>query len=582
MHVAKKIIITRTRRHAFTILILVSYFCFINANHQLNLQQPIATSPDLTRQEGAPVNLLTLKKGTLKDLYRTLKKIVQPLIQELDGIDLTKEIPEYSAPTALVRKTFSTIGSQERAWLKKRNHYVANGLNHFLNKNIPLHDVPRIGLCFSGGGLRATLLTLGFLLGAHESGLLDSVTYLTSTSGASWAVAGWIASGLSLSEFTEQLAVNVDLGLDNLIDEETFTKLLVQNILTKLQRHEIITAIDLYGPLVATLLFGEQYEMALTESLPSSHKPHLDGSTPLPIYTAIAANTHPYAWLEISPFETASPDLDAGIPTWALRHRFKRGKTDKPYEEPTLAEMLGIFGSAFSLNAYDIIRHSLNTILNAESYLALGALKEWHSALYNAVETSIGSKRILSAMIPNFTYYMTSKRLQDQPMLEVIDAGIDCNIPIAPLLHHDRHLDIIIIYDSSRSIEGAPELRRAQEYAFEHGHPFPPIEYEGIETQPMSVFEDLTDPECPTIIYIPRIKNEAYNKHFDPEECVTDSYCGTFNFDYRIGQLYTLIGLSKFASKELAPNIQAEIQYVIENHNKKSFQRSILDDNNIM
>lgn len=51
---------------------------------------------------------------------------------------------------------------------------------------------PNVGLCFSGGGSRATCAALGYLRGLLELGLLERVRYLSAVSGGAWAVAPYV------------------------------------------------------------------------------------------------------------------------------------------------------------------------------------------------------------------------------------------------------------------------------------------------------------------------------------------------------------------------------------------------------
>lgn len=49
-------------------------------------------------------------------------------------------------------------------------------------------DKPSTGICFSGGGYRSYIATLGYLRGLLDLGLLDTTRYMFGISGGSWAV----------------------------------------------------------------------------------------------------------------------------------------------------------------------------------------------------------------------------------------------------------------------------------------------------------------------------------------------------------------------------------------------------------
>ena len=100
----------------------------------------------------------------------------------------------------------------ERLFEKNRIPKVRRALHtHF---GIPQDKhMPRIAFAGSGGGYRAMLSTLGFLIGAQKIGLLDSALYTSALSGSTW-IAGpwsWLAykRGLSLESIKGKLKAQV-------------------------------------------------------------------------------------------------------------------------------------------------------------------------------------------------------------------------------------------------------------------------------------------------------------------------------------------------------------------------------------
>lgn len=60
-------------------------------------------------------------------------------------------------------------------------------------KSIPaLMRKDDFGVCFSGGGNRSAVATLGQLRGLSETGMLDRVKYISSVSGGTWGAAPWV------------------------------------------------------------------------------------------------------------------------------------------------------------------------------------------------------------------------------------------------------------------------------------------------------------------------------------------------------------------------------------------------------
>ena len=126
---------------------------------------------------------------------------------------------------------------------------------------------------------------------------------------------------------------------------------------------------------------------------------------------------------------------------------------------------MGIFGSAFEINIKDIIR-LLADQLAATNYQVpkiLGnAIKK---ALSLIIDSSVAHARPFPSMLSNFSYHHKDSPMEHEKTLQLIDAGIDFNLPFPPLLRPARGLDILIMVDSSATVINAPELRRAEMYA---------------------------------------------------------------------------------------------------------------------
>ena len=80
-------------------------------------------------------------------------------------------------------------------------------------------DVPRIATCFSGGGFRAMIATLGFWQGMSDTGIVDSVLYSANLSGSTWCTIPWCV-GASLENLlaTYQKYAKVGVGVKTPID----------------------------------------------------------------------------------------------------------------------------------------------------------------------------------------------------------------------------------------------------------------------------------------------------------------------------------------------------------------------------
>lgn len=111
-------------------------------------------------------------EGLSADFMTKLQSVVSQIPQDI----LNKLVIAHqtSNQTATVRVTSTDdIASQEKSFITTRTPIVQKGLSTLLGQSVT-GKVPTIGLCFSGGGMRALLLTLGFLSAAQKNGLLDS------------------------------------------------------------------------------------------------------------------------------------------------------------------------------------------------------------------------------------------------------------------------------------------------------------------------------------------------------------------------------------------------------------------------
>lgn len=179
----------------------------------------------------------------------------------------------------------------------------------------------------------------------------------------------------------------------------------------------------------------------------------------------------------------------------------------------------------------------------------------------------IGGKRLTSAVVFNFVRGLNSSSFAAREKMKLVDAGLDFNLPYPPVSgeYGRRQADILIFWDASKTISGAPALKGARDYARSRGLKFPAITDEQmskLNTKSLWVFKDEDDSSVPVVVYMPRIKDEAqwnalrvtpaYEKYkqyldsFDPEHCVQNSFCATKNFEYTLEQARQLALLMHF------------------------------------
>lgn len=76
------------------------------------------------------------------------------------------------------------LSQGEINYIEKREPLVHKALEQFVQK--PISQYKKIGLCYSGGGYRSMISSLGFMLAAQDIGLRPAATYDASLSGSTW------------------------------------------------------------------------------------------------------------------------------------------------------------------------------------------------------------------------------------------------------------------------------------------------------------------------------------------------------------------------------------------------------------
>jgi cytosolic phospholipase A2 len=487
---------------------------------------------------------------SLKDIVAKIPATIQSWFSNITSED---------EPPVQVRVTQQdTLCSDEQHFIAERQKTVRIAISNLLQTpDQSLKKVPTIAVCCSGGGFRAMILTLGFLQGLQETGILDTVTYLCTLSGSTWFVAPWLATDRSLHEYQPMLAESIAHGLRP-IRQFQHLEQIARQFFYRLLKQQPLSSIDIYGTLLANTLLAPLGSQNLSISLSKAHQ-YLDPARhPFPIYTAITPNVSPYEWFEITPFELGSTYLHAYIPTWAYGRAFYNGSSLNHVPEQSLGYFMGIFGSAFSVNVRELVHATAQGLKDAIPPCIRTSLSE---CLNLILGPSWKESRLIPSLLPNFAYQLPAVPLNNHPHLVLIDAGIDFNVPLPPLLRSDRKVDLILIYDASGEVDYARELRQACAYARRYNIRFSPLAND-IGQKPVTLIAPLHQ-ETPLLLYFPRIKNPAYSPVFDPDWCVSSDYCHTFNFCYTPVQLEELCGLARFTVHQHAPLIKQIIAQLL-------------------
>jgi len=495
----------------------------------------------------------------------------------------------YANQTATVR-VGTDLCSEETAFLAQRLPHVKAALEQALNITLQDSQIPSIAICASGGGYRAMLSTLGSLKDPQASkgifmdlvqylfnlfhisdsgqmstlepinfdlGLLDICTYSAGISGSTWASAGFLYSGMPIAQYLDHLTTTIN---ENLIENFNFDQVML-SLLKKNSYGQPLSLIDFYGALLAQkLLVNADYENPCDMLFSSEQELVTLGHVPLPICSAILGQeTTDYTWIEFTPYEVGSIDLNAYIPSWAFGRKFDKGVSQDFAPPQSLGYCMGIWGSAMSVSVqelFDMEITSTNSILGqavAQISLDVQTVQSILQDIKIRIAQDIKTKdlldyRISPARVFNWTLNMPQGPLTSAEQLTLVDAGINIGVPLPPLLDGRRKIDIIIVLDASTGSLGTA-LQEAEQYAQAHSLKFPTIDYTQVGNV-CSVHRG-SDLTTPIIIYLPLRSNPGYQNGWDP---LTANFTSIFNFEYTPDEIGLLSGLTNYnmvASKTL-------------------------------
>ncbi len=528
--------------------------------------------------------------------------------------DLANRMPTTGGTNVRVD---TALSANERLFLSKRMETVRNALEQFLDtdlsdrRKITDNDL-KIAFVASGGGYRAMILTIGYLSALQQMGLYDALTYVSTLSGSSWALAPMISLNYTPQHYKEKLLNSIQnlnlLAIQNVLFKSltNINNLVDTIIVPKYLYNQPIRSIDFYGFMLAqTLLGNDGYKYYLSDQWKILNDSNNAGKIPFPLYSAISVskkkdNTYALDWYEFGPSEVrvGFPTEDKkvasfNIPTYEFGSEFNAGKPVRsvpevitPYylgPEQMLGYYLGIFGSVYSINFNKINQFVSGgmaqlssggfSLDSAKNYIAISAF----NALQNFSKKT--TENILPAQVFNFLkgYEEAPDYLQTADYLTMGDASIDYNIPARPVLWPLRNVKVLIIGDSSSNIESATELKRFFEDAYKlYGYQYTRIDTGDNKT--IRFYKDLKNSKAPRVVYVnfvkdidlieqAKIKNKELRdlievtrlEQFDPVACIQtkpNNFCDAFNFNYSKTDYEQLIGISEFNMKVNIENIK--------------------------
>ncbi len=436
------------------------------------------------------------------------------------------------------------ISQDEHKFLTLRLPIVNAMLEKKLQCSIPENKTPKIAIVSSGGGYRAMLYLTGILDRMSQTGLLDTITYISALSGSTWALAPWITTSMSIKEFAPYIQQCASKKLIDLTHKEKES--IAKTILSAMHKNH--TLVDIYGHLLANRLLETLGDQKYTTHLSNQRTCINNGTYPFPLYSVIdgrdekAALENPIIYV-FNPYTINEHTYHTQIPSWADGRKFKDGKSVNTKKEKSLAYDLGTWGSAFAISIKELLQHVFSD----------------HQEFLNYIEkilSDIEGERIIPcyAALPNYMYKnekfkhtVTDKTLLTDKIMKRVDAGLENNLPYSPVsgICTERLPDITIFIDISAG-EIGKEFEKVIQYAKKYNLPIPEINATDIGKKTISVFNDEKNPNVPTFIYMPRISDhQLWEKHkndgefkdynllnFDLDYATNHSFAKTEHFQY--------------------------------------------------
>ncbi len=463
---------------------------------------------------------------------------------------------------------------RELTFLQNRMPKVTQALKESFDVDAPL----KIGLCFSGGGNRAMLVSLGFLLGAQDIGLYDAAYYMVGLSGSTWTISPFsylsAMQGMTLTQFKDQLIPR--LGSVMKVISATvppvpvFSKYqnssMQNNFIKRYGYDQYLSSIDMYAAFVGdfTLLPAGKKRLDVTWS---SIADTIElGNIPMPLCSAVAyKKTHKegtqYYWLEIGPFEVGSDQLKSYVPTQAFGSQFKKGKPVAGYlghaPEYPISFYEAVCGSAFTFSINEILDRNV-----AYSFTMLG--QNVTLPLKQMMHSNITEKlRFSPATFHNYTFGLQNSPIEKDTTIRLYDGAMNFNFPLPVAMRPARDLDLIVIGDASLDSES---FKFAQNHFKRNKIKFPDMTNltDKMIAKPITIFNDPRlanyDKDMVTIAYCPFIKNEGFSQTFDPTLCQEEGPCRTFNFNYTKIQAEEVVGLARYNVNFVKDEITSVVQ----------------------
>lgn len=413
----------------------------------------------------------------------------------------------------------NSLNTQESSVVEMRNLRAYKTLSTFLAQPLESSShIPLIGFSGSGGGIRASIATLGVLKGLEDLGLLDAIQYMAGVSGSIWTLAAWMHHKTSLDNIVCLLREKLQESL-NL---KNYKQSMVQAVEKKIAQRFTFSVTDIWGAFLTNIFLAQPENNGHDAYLSDLAPQILSGDYPMPIFSSLIGETNPrYKWVELTPFEVGSDFLNSWIPSFAFGKEFKNGTCFDSQMGESLGFILGMVGSLYAMSITDFIdtiRDEINTKINSPLPQLASILSPWW---YDNV-------RFSPPVIKNWNFQIPVMPLAHDCELSLIDAGIAINLPFPPLLR--RGIDVHIVCDASLNAlsEGGNSMHDVEDYTVCNNYKLPSINYSEITAKEISIISDKNNPQKPIIIYLPNFQTYSTFKFSYTKEEFDAVYLGMY------------------------------------------------------
>lgn len=539
--------------------------------------------------------LSTIQRQVKERLEVETNAIEDQLSVQVDGQQGSLEDREYEWLEARLKKVFNFQKILLGNYLSPSEYYKFK--NH--------HQSLRIGIACSGGGYRAMTFSSGALAALEKLNIIASSLYISGLSGSTWFIAPWLISispernPQSIRNYRKELSTHIADTADikqNAVNrtDGQLSEFIHDVVMPKAVLDKPVSSVDMFGGLLARAL------LSIAGNKPCHRYTMQDiqerialAEVPFPIFTAIsdtslgmAQKDHKwYFWYEFTPYSVENIDCSLRIPQASFGSKFNEGAvTNETVLPEKLGSLMGMWGSAYTINfANKIDAHHLDALASWGIWAAknlvpsVGRLSKEEQRFYPAVAHNPFFNLPAEVAQRRFVSEEQAATITGQETATFVDAGIDFNLPILPLLKKMRNLDVVIVVDASGDIERKSvtqtpyakvcpnDLCKFFERVYEKG-----IEYKELPVGEVGFAayiplsgpasdEDYIASTLPVILYlnhetdVEALQEALHSKdkdlaclirendllHFTPSECEA-GYGNTFNFTYTTPQFNQL------------------------------------------